>query len=62
MAIMTATDHLTPTDAILCAIGTALLLGYDSVAQAVGSMRVEGLRWEDIQILETLDRLTPSVV
>jgi len=28
----------------------------------VGSMRVEGLRWEDIQILETLDRLTPSVV
>jgi hypothetical protein len=28
----------------------ARLLGYRSVSQAVGSMRAEGLRWEDIQM------------
>jgi len=28
----------------------ARLLGYNSVEQAISSMRVEGLRWEDIQM------------
>lgn len=42
----------------------ARLLGYDSVAQAISSMRVEGLRWEDIQLClkcasSTLSRYLP---
>jgi len=43
----------------------ARLLGYDSVAQAISSMRVEGLRWEDIQMRlkcasSTLSRYLPD--
>ena len=45
----------------------ARLLGYGSVAQAASSMRVEGLRWEDIQMRlkcssSTLSRYLPDDV
>ena len=45
----------------------ARLLGYGSVAQAASSMRVEGLRWEDIQMRlkcssSTLSRYLPANV